>query len=337
MDYQVFYPDSPSWFLSLVLLLISTLSFLIFKKFKTPTNLPPSPPGLPIMGNLHQIGKLPHRSLWELSKRFGAVMHLRLGQVPAVVISSPTMAKEVLKIHDHDCCSRPISRGVKRLSYNLLDLAFTPYSDYWKEMRKLSVTHLFTVQKIQSFSHVREEEVSYLIKTLSQVSSDPVKLDEKIYDLTNNIICKIVFGRTYNGGQFQCGSGSIREIMNEAFALMNSFWCSDFFPYIGWVVDALKGLNWRLEMCFRDFDQFLNRVVDDRLIDLTRTKSKHGDIMDILLELSEDKTLSFRLTKDHIKAQLFDVFIGAIDTSSITVTWAMTELAKNPESCKRSR
>ncbi|GKV17315.1 hypothetical protein SLEP1_g27835 [Rubroshorea leprosula] len=40
------------------------------------------------------------------------------------------MAKEVLKTHEIDFCSRPALLGLQKLSYNGLDLAFTPYSSY---------------------------------------------------------------------------------------------------------------------------------------------------------------------------------------------------------------
>ncbi|PSR86236.1 4-hydroxyphenylacetaldehyde oxime monooxygenase [Actinidia chinensis var. chinensis] len=327
--------NSLPWFPLLILLLLSSLYLLYSMKMskKTSNNLPPGPPRLPIIGNLHQLGNLPHRSLRSLSQKYGPVMLLRLGQIPTLVVSSPETAKQVLKTHDLECCSRPFSRGPKRLSYNLLDLAFGPYSDYWREMRKLCMIELFTVKRVQSFRPIREAEIARLISSLSLISGNPVMLSENIFSLTNNIVCRIAFGKSYEGRQFE--SNKFEKTIDEAMVMLSSFWGSDFFPYVGWILDVVSGLHWRLEKLFHKFDMFFERVIEEH-IDPTRTKSsEHEDITDILLGLSKDETASFRLTKDHIKAILMDIFIGAIDTSSLTLVWAMTELAKNPSVMKK--
>ncbi|KAG5514973.1 hypothetical protein RHGRI_036122 [Rhododendron griersonianum] len=314
---------------TLILLLLSSIISIWFsiRIFKKPLNLPPGPPQLPIIGNLHQLGNLPHRSLHELSKRYGPVMHLRLGQVPTLVVSSPEMAKQVLKTHDLVCCSRPPSRGPKRLSYNFLDVAFGPYNDYWREMRKLCVMELFNVKTVQSFGHVREEQVGQLIESLSKSSGEPVELSERIYSLTNNVLCRIAFGKSYEGRQF--ASGKFQATIDEGMAMLSSFWGSDFFPNVGWIVDVLSGLHSRLEKLFHDFDGFFERVIEEH-VDPTRKMSENEDIIDIFLGLAQDQTASFCLTRDHIKAILMDIFIGGIVTSSLTMVWAMTELARNP-------
>ncbi|KAK3011539.1 hypothetical protein RJ639_011579, partial [Escallonia herrerae] len=87
---------SESWLPLLTLLLLSFLSVpFLMKRKQNETNLPPSPPSLPIVGNLHQLGKIPHFSLWKLSQKYGPLMLLQLGQIPTIVISSPETAKEV--------------------------------------------------------------------------------------------------------------------------------------------------------------------------------------------------------------------------------------------------
>ncbi|KDP36606.1 hypothetical protein JCGZ_08422 [Jatropha curcas] len=146
--------------LALILLLFPLL-FLLKKKL-TSNNFPPGPPGLPIIGNLHQLGALPHYSLWQLSKKYGPVMLLQYGRVPTVIISSAEAAKELFRINDLNSCSRPRMAGTGRLSYNYLDIAFTPYGDYWREIKKICVLELFSAKRVQSFQSVREEENIFL-------------------------------------------------------------------------------------------------------------------------------------------------------------------------------
>ncbi|XP_026432475.1 cytochrome P450 71B35-like [Papaver somniferum] len=66
-----------------------------------------------------------------------------------------------------------------------------------------------------------------------------------------------------------------------------------------------------------------------------RNKSEHKDLIDVLLKIKKDGSSTVRLTNDHIKAVLLDVFLAGVDTSAVTMNWAMVELARNPDAMKK--
>lgn len=84
--------------------------------------LPPGPWKLPFIGSMHHlIGGHPHHILRDLAKKYGPLMHLQLGEVSTVVVSSSEMAKQVLKTHGIAFASRP-----KLLA---TDIVFSPYGE----------------------------------------------------------------------------------------------------------------------------------------------------------------------------------------------------------------
>lgn len=152
--------------LSLVLVAFPLLLLFIFRKHKTSKkkpNLPPGPRGLPFIGNLHQLNSSSlHLNLYELSKKHGSLFSLKLGSRQAIVVSSAEMAKEVTKTHDVDFCSRPSFISQMKFSYDGLDMIFSPYRDYWRHTRKLSIIHFLSLKRVLAFSSVRKYEV-YMI------------------------------------------------------------------------------------------------------------------------------------------------------------------------------
>ncbi|XP_059633657.1 cytochrome P450 71B37-like [Cornus florida] len=320
--------------LSLLLFLPLIVMLLMKMKIVKRQNkqLPPGPPKLPIIGNLHQIGTLAHRSLWQLSKKYGPVMFLKLGSIPTLVVSSAEAAREVLKIHDLDCCSRPQLAGIRKLSYNYIDIAFAPYGDYWRVMRKVSVLELFSTKRVQSFHFIREEEVSLMVNSIAQLSSSTTAVDlgENMLSLTANITCRVAFGKSFRGSGFD--SDRFKEMIYEAMTMLACHFSSDFFPSVGWIIDRLTGLHGRLERIFHELDAFYQEVIDDHL-NPGHVKQDQEDIIDILLRMERDEAEldAFHFTKDHIKAILMNIFLAGVDTGAITMEWAMAELVRNPK------
>ncbi|KAF8096385.1 hypothetical protein N665_0309s0012 [Sinapis alba] len=321
--------------LCLCLVTLVTLIFVVKKIKHSKWNLPPSPPRFPVIGNLHQIGKLPHRSLQHLAQRYGPVLLLHFGFVPVVVVSSKEAAEEVLRTHDLDCCSRPKLVGTRLLSRDFKDIAFTPYGEEWKERRKLAVRELFSLKKVQSFRYIREEECNFLVKKLS-VDQSPVDLSKALFWLTASILFRVALGQNFYESKF-IDKEKIEELVYEAETALGSFTCSDFFPVagLGRLVDRLSGQHKRLNDVFLKLDDLFQRVIDDHLSP-GRTK-EHEDIIDAMLDVlhKQGENDSLKLTVDHIRGVVSNIFLAGIDTGAITMIWAMTELARNPKLMKK--
>lgn len=161
---------SPDSFL--ITLFITICSVLSMKKKRAKRTdkikLPPGPRKLPIIGNLHQLGKLPHRSLRHLSKKHGDLMLLQLGFVPTLVVSSADRAREIFKSHDLAFSGRPSLYASRKFSYDLASISFAPYGEYWREIRKVLVLELMTAKRVQSFGSIRVDEVSRLMDRIAR-------------------------------------------------------------------------------------------------------------------------------------------------------------------------
>ncbi|KAH9292116.1 hypothetical protein KI387_042702, partial [Taxus chinensis] len=125
---------------------------------------PPHPPSWPIIGHLHLLQqKRPiHRILSSLSQTYGPIIHLQLGFRPILVISSSDLAKQCFTTSDKAFASRPRLSGAKYLGYNYKIFGLAPYGSYWRNLRKMCTLHIFSAIRIDSFKHVRVEEISAL-------------------------------------------------------------------------------------------------------------------------------------------------------------------------------
>jgi cytochrome P450 len=127
---------------------------------------PPGPKPMPIISNLHMLGKLPHCTLQSLLQKYGPIMSLKLGQVQTIIVSSPQIAELFLKTHDSIFSNRPKTFASSYFSYGRKGLVFTEYGDYWRNMRKLCNIQLLHTSKVEMFAPLRKEEVGRLIKSL---------------------------------------------------------------------------------------------------------------------------------------------------------------------------
>ncbi|XP_058093606.1 cytochrome P450 71A1-like [Magnolia sinica] len=322
-----------AWLPLLLMIIIPSLPLFLFiqkRNRKRTSKLPPGPSGLPIFGNLHQLTSLPHRKLWLLSRKYGPLMHLQLGHVLTLIVSSARIAKEVMKSQDLHFCSRPALVSFKKLSYNFSDVSFAPYGEYWRQIRKIGMVELLSTRRVQSFRDVREDEVARMVTSISSSSSVHVNLSEMMISLACNIVCRAAFGKSYNEGN-EHEKMEFHGVLKEAAITFGSFFVADYLPWMWWA-DVITGLNGRLERIFSKLDAFYERIINEHQ-DRNRPEAEADDFVDVLLQVQQE----YHLTRDQIKGIIMDVLLAGTDTSSTLVVWAMTELMMNPKAMKKSQ
>ncbi|KAL6655503.1 hypothetical protein ACP70R_006329 [Stipagrostis hirtigluma subsp. patula] len=336
--------EQPPWAAYLAVAL-ATVFFLkaVLHRSRRVYNLPPGPKPWPIIGNLNLLGELPHRSMHELSKRYGPLMQLRFGSLPVVVGSSAEMAKLFLKTHDAAFCDRPKFAVGKHIAYGYSDMLWASYGAYLRQARKIFATEVFSPKRLESLEHIRDEEVRVMLRDIRAAAAASghatVQLRHYLKMATLGVICRIVLGKKYIVEEEADGEGGpppatspaeFLAMVDEFFFLGGVFNIGDFVPWLDWL--DLQGYIRRMKRSRQMVDRLLDRVLDEHNDRRHHEGEKFvaKDMVDVLLHLAHDPNLEVQLSRDNVKALTQDLIAGGTDTSSITVEWAISELLKNP-------
>ncbi|CAK8570875.1 unnamed protein product [Lathyrus sativus] len=327
--------------------LLALVSFFLFilvalkigrnlKKTGSSTNLPPGPWKLPVIGHIHHlVTSTPHRKLRDMAKIHGPLMQLQLGEIFAVVVSSPEYAKEVLKTHDIIFASRPKIVAMEIISYGCTGIAFSPYGSYWRQLRKICTMELLTQKRVSSFQPIREEVLPNLIKRIDSQQGLPINITQLVVSSTFAIITKAAFG---NKCKVQEGLPSL----GNGEAVAGGFDIAELFPSAKWL-QLVSGLRPKLERLHRQVDELLEKVIIEHKEAKSEAKQGQGDaeedLVNVLLNFQggNDIDQDICLTDNNIKAIILDILGAGGDTSASTIIWAMSELIRDPRVMKKAQ
>nr|AXK92566.1 rankinidine/humantenine-11-hydroxylase 1 [Gelsemium sempervirens] len=316
-----------------VFLLFCTLVVKIVKKSK-PVKLPPGPKPLPIIGNIHQLsGGLPHHILADLAKKYGSLMHLKLGEVSHIVVSSAEVAKEVMNQHDILFSSRPELLAVRIIDYNCTDITFSPYGDYWWQLRKICTVELLSAKRVQTFRSLREEEVFNMIKLVFHKKGSVMNLSKMVFSVTYSIIAQAAFGKR---SKYQ---EEFLVLMEEMMNVSGGFSIADLYPSIK-MLEVITGMRQRLEKIHKKKDIILGNILEEHKVKRIKSDARgdqREDLIDVLINVQSSVEFGAPLTDDNIKAVISEIYSAGGESSATTVIWTISEMIRNPGVLKRAQ
>ncbi|XP_033110562.1 cytochrome P450 2U1-like [Anneissia japonica] len=193
-------------------------------------NLPPSPWGLPFLGNILSIGENPHLTFMEMAKVYGNVFSVRMGRQRVTVLNGADVIREALVKQGRVFEGRPHLALTSMLTDGQ-GIVTADSCPKWKEQRRFTLHALrnFGVGK-NSLEGKVMEEIGYLLSAMREKGKAAFNMDHFLEISVSNVICNVCFGRRfqYNEASFQLLVDSIyrfSEIGTTAAAV-------NFFPFL---------------------------------------------------------------------------------------------------------
>lgn len=302
---------------------------------------PPQAKGAwPIIGHLHLLGasQLPHKVLGDMAEEHGPIFTIKLGSHQALVVSNVELARDCLTTNDKAFASRPRAQAFELMGYNYAVLGFTPYGDYWRQIRKVIVLEMLSQRRVEMLGNIRVSELRASIRSLYDAwlknnksgNSHMVKVDMSHWfgELVLNILVRIISGKRFAANDEE--ATRFQVVIRRFFELLGAFVVSDFVPYLKPL--DLGGYTKAMKATANELDNIIEGWFEEKKAQRESAVPHEGNqvLMDVListLEGASDKefpgfdhdtivkatchvTLNFLITLFSNLFHFFSTFLG---------------------------
>ncbi|KAG2290908.1 hypothetical protein Bca52824_037577 [Brassica carinata] len=229
-----------------------------------------------------------------MAEVLGPVFAMKLGSYKVLIISSQEVAKECYTIHDK-VIDRIDLTASKILGYDGSFLTFSPCGPYWKGMRKIATSELFSTATIDKFKGSREREVDMAFKDLYMrweggAKKGVVLVDMKraLQDLVANMSLMMIAGKRYFGAAPNCEAGEARrygKLIQDYFDYFGLYLLSDVIPSLGW-------LEWKIKRDMKRTAKELDEVVESWVEEHKKRRDEcEKHYLDLLIEIFKNREI----------------------------------------------
>ncbi|KAK3153656.1 hypothetical protein QOZ80_2BG0179170 [Eleusine coracana subsp. coracana] len=325
---------------ALVIVVLSSYAILQLITDNKYRHLPPGPWPLPVIGNILNLSKLLHRSLAHLAEHYGPLMTIRLGTSLCIVASSPSTAREILQRHNSSLCGRNPADAWRGAGHGDNSIFVLQPHNKWRLLRRLGTTHLFSPRRLEELQPLRQDAVRALLQDVlaesGAASGSLVSIRRVTYVAMVNLLWRAIFSNELDETTAQ----GLYDCMREAVTLIMTPNISDLFPVLAEA--DLQGVRRRMTTLLPRGYQLIDRQIDQRLrarqFGSGNHTSRPNDFLDVMLDMWEEQQqhhyCDVTINRDLMRVFFMDLFVGASDTSSNTIEWALAELLHSPKTMR---
>lgn len=281
------------WSYVVLSIFISLMSLVWHLRRKASDNfgskLPPGPTGWPVLGNVFDLGRLPHRGLAALKQKYGPVVWLNLGSVKTMVILSAGAAEELFKNHDLSFIDRNTIEAMRSHEFFKSSLGLVSYGSYWRTLRRICAAELFSKKKITETMLIRRKCVDDMLlwieREAKKCGSSGIEVTQFVFPALFNIIGEIILSKDLVDPHSRMAS-EFYSAMTKFLECLGRPNVSDLFPTLRWL--DLQGLRRRTDHVLGETLKITSGFVKERVEHRHQNKERSLDIgkdfLDVLLD-----------------------------------------------------
>ena len=216
----------------------------ITKKTQRKTNLPPTPFGLPFLGNisifLFSSGRSPWLVFKDLATKYGDVLGLDIAGKQFLVLSSPEAIREAFVRKSAQFAGRPFMYSISLISKGNCGITFGDSSPAWKFHRKNTASALRQHLKsggifddhgsLTGAESAIRTEIEEWLRCIERKKNKEILVEEDLTTALVNVICNMTFSKRYDEDDpelaaFVDANSKIKELLSPGHPL-------DLFPFL---------------------------------------------------------------------------------------------------------
>lgn len=275
----------------------------------------PGPGGIPILGNLLQITpEILHRNIEKWSDQYGSIFKIKLGAVPAIVITGPETIQYVLK-------NRPEKfRRLDKMDNVIREMGvqgvFNAEGEDWKRQRKL-VSQALNISHLITFFPTLVQITEKLLNRWNQLSENIDGIDIKIQLMryTVDVTSHLAFG--YNMNTIEQSNDTIQDHLEVIFpAIYNRV--NALVPY--WRLLKLPA-DKRLEKSIQVIYKTMQGIIDCAKEKLSKDPALRKNPTNFLEALVVASDQEDPISNELIIGNVLTMMLAGEDTTAHTMTW----------------
>jgi hypothetical protein len=176
-------------------------------------------------------------------------------------------------------------------------IIFAPYGPMWRQLRKICILELLSARRVQSFRHIREEEVGRLVAAVAESASsnEAINLSERITALITDSTKRALIGDRFDKTE------EFLQMLEQTVKLVSGFNLSDLFPSSR-LASFISGTARLAEETHRKTFELMEYAIKQHEEGRDGAAAHGEDLVDVLLRIQKEGGLEVPLTMGVIKA-----------------------------------